>query len=105
MKNQNVDRGLSLFEAFGAPVDKDISDLFRGSKADEVNCSIEIDENSVKSISIQILQSDLCENMTTAVDSNYNSIKWNAYHSLVPSKFIALELNSEGFLLKKISIL
>jgi hypothetical protein len=105
LRNQNVDRGLSLFETFGAPVSTEIGDFFRISKADEVNCKIEIDEVSVKSISLQIQTTDLCENVLNAVDPNSNSLKWKAFQSLVPARSLAIELNSEGFIVNKISLL
>lgn len=105
LKAQNIDRGLSLFETFGAPVDQEIAELFRSTKADEVNCSIEIDENTVKGISLQVQCSELSENMLGKLDSHVDYLKWNAFHSLFPSKFLAIDLNSDGFTLKKISYL
>ena len=105
LRIQNIDRGLSLFETFGAPVDKGIGDLFRLSKVDEVNCSIEIDDFSVRGISLQVQSNELGENILSRIDSHTDTMKWNAFHSLLPSKFVAIELNSCGFLLKKISIL
>ena len=105
LRSQNIDRGLSLFETFGAPIDKGIGDLFRLSKVDEVNCSIEIDDYSVKGISLQIQSNDLGGNMLSLIDSHTDTMKWNAFHTLLPCKFVAIELNPSGFLLKKVSIL
>ena len=105
LKTQNIERGLSLFETFGAPVSEECIRLFRSSKSDEINCVVEFDENSVKSISMKTENREICEDAILKIDNNANSSKWNAFHSLAPSQFISVDLNSDGFYLKKLSVL
>ncbi|OMJ76657.1 hypothetical protein SteCoe_23930 [Stentor coeruleus] len=105
VKNQNIDRGFSLFEDYGAPVSKKIENMFRISTADEVYCSLEFDEKSIRTISLQIQNTEICDHMLGIIDNNPDTLKWNAFHSLLPGKLIGIELTSDGFLLKKISTL
>lgn len=105
LKNQNIEKGFSLFEEFGAPVDGGVIEMFRVSKADEVNCVLEFDESVVKSIQLQVQTTDNCERFLSSMDSYCDIEKWRTFHNLVPSRYIGIELNSEGFSLKKVSIL
>ena len=105
LKCQNINRGLTLFEIFGAPVKKEISDLLKTASADDVNCCIELDEDSVKSIKLQVQTSELCENLLEFVDTSSNYLKWKAFHSFAMPRFLCIELNSNGFSLRKISLI
>jgi hypothetical protein len=105
LKNQNIEKGFSLFEEFGAPVSGELAEMFRISKADEVNCVVQFDETTVKSLQLMIQTNDNCEHFLDKVDSRCDLEKWNTFHNLAPASFLAVELNSTGFSLKKVSIL
>lgn len=105
LKNQNIDRGFTLFEEFGAPVGKEIERMFRINTADEVYCSLEFDDKAIRTISLQIHNEEICENILKAVDTNPDILKWNAFHSLLPGRLVGIDLTSDGFVLKKISSL
>ncbi|OMJ84620.1 hypothetical protein SteCoe_14211 [Stentor coeruleus] len=105
LKNQNIDRGFSLFEEFGAPAGKDVERMFRINTADEVYCSLEFDDKAIRTISLLIQNEEICEHMLGVVDANPDVLKWNAFHSLLPGRLVGIDLTSDGFVLKKISSL
>jgi hypothetical protein len=105
LKTQNIDRGFSIFEEFGAPVSTEVKNLFSQSTGDEVNCLLEFDETAVKTISLNMQNDGLCEQMLGIVDSQGNPHKWTTFHHIAPAKFIGLHLNSAGFVLHKTSLL
>ena len=86
-------------------MDGQVVEMFRVSKADEVNCVLEFDEYVVKSIQLQVQTTDNCERFLSSMDSSCDIEKWRTFHNLAPSRYIGIELNSEGFSLKKVSIL
>ncbi|OMJ66288.1 hypothetical protein SteCoe_36922 [Stentor coeruleus] len=105
LRMQNIDKGLSLLENFGAPVSSELNELLRRNTADEVNCCLEILDNKVNSISLEAKTEDMGECMISVIDSGYNSLKWTTFNSLLHPSFISVELNPAGFCLKKIALL
>lgn len=106
LKAQNFDKGIELFEEFGAPLeDSVVENLRKINAADEVHCGIEFDDKAVKRIALQILCAQVGEDAVMKIDPGCNFYKWSTFTSLVPGKFLAIELNPGGFVLKTISML
>lgn len=106
LKVQNFDKGVELFEEFGAPLENSVIESLRKiNLADEVHCGIEFDEKTVKRIVLQVQCNQVNEEFLSGIDSGCNFNKWSTFASLVPGKFVAIELNLNGFIVKGISLL
>lgn len=104
LKAQNFGKGIELFEEFGAPIeDSWVEALRRSNKSDEVYCCIEFNDRNIKRVSMQIQASDLREETLQKIDSHLNFSKWNSFQNLAPGKYIGIELNLDGFVMKNIS--
>ena len=104
LKAQNFAKGIELFEEFGAHVeDSWIEALRRSNKSDEVYCCIEFNDRNIKRVSMQIQASDLREETLQKIDSHLNFSKWNSFQNLAPGKYIGIELNLDGFVMKNVS--
>lgn len=107
VQKENIAKALGLFENFSVPVPSEIANLLYHTTADEVNCCVEFSKYGVSNIIMQVEISEEIEEILQLRGIEYAVDKWNIFHSLVPPKYFAVELNSEGhgFGLRKISII
>lgn len=103
LKIQNYDRGISIFESFGSPVSNDVNRLIRRARGEEVNCILEIDNDSIVSMSIQVQDHENALNVAKELETELDQQKWVKFQKLLQPKWILLELNRDGFKLIQIA--
>ncbi|CAG9326229.1 unnamed protein product [Blepharisma stoltei] len=103
LKSQNYERGISMFECFGSPVSAEISKIIRRAKGEEVNCIIEIDQDSVISMAMQVHEHENSLAIAKELDTELDQKKWVKFQKLLQPKWLLLELNREGFRLIHLS--
>ncbi|CAG9319611.1 unnamed protein product [Blepharisma stoltei] len=103
LKSQNFERGISMFEWFGAPVSSDVANIIRRAKGEEVNCIIEIDKESVISMAMQVQEHENPSAIAKELDTAFDKQKWVRFQKLLQPKWVILELNRDGFRLVQMS--
>lgn len=97
LKSTNYDRGLSIFEFFGAPLDESISQHFRKSSSDELIGGITLDSTRLLKLSIEVKYLNCTDQVGYELALSSTDKKWSALKTQNPDAATILELDSEGY--------
>lgn len=101
-KNSNFDRGFSIFDFFGAPLEEAVSAHFRRSRSDEIVSFFTLDENRVTTLGIEVQGLESTTEIARKLDAPFDEKKWVRFRNMLGEGKIVLELSSEGYHLVQI---
>ena len=97
LKSTNYDRGLSIFDFFGAPLDESISQHLRKSSSDELIGSITLDSTRLLKLSVEVKHLTCTDQIAYELALSAPDKKWSALRTQIPEAATILELDSEGY--------
>jgi len=107
-KLQNFNKGFSMFEYFGAPVSAQLQQLVKTANCEEVRCSLSFDQNSVKTMVMQVRDIPLQRSLQIgdSLDTPFYAHRWTTQSKLLGQKSeTGLVLSSAGFSILKIAVI